>query len=55
MPGVLQQDGGAPLSFDASARRSAWAPDLEHATVGCGHFMAEGSPVEVVDARYGRC
>lgn len=51
MPGtVLAQDWGAALSFDASARWSAWAPDMTHTTVSCGHFMAEEDPGEVVAA-----
>ena len=45
---VLQQDWGAALGFDASARWRAWAPDLDHRTVPWGHFMAEESPAEVV-------
>ncbi|MGW4113527.1 alpha/beta fold hydrolase [Actinosynnema sp. NPDC004786] len=47
---VLQQDWGAALGFDAAARWRAWAPDLEHRTVSCGHFMAEEAPGEVVGA-----
>jgi haloacetate dehalogenase len=47
---VLQQDWGAALGFDAAARWSAWAPDLRHATVTCGHFMAEESPADVTAA-----
>jgi haloacetate dehalogenase len=47
---VLQQDWGAALGFDAAARWRAWAPDLEHRTVSCGHFMAEEAPAEVVRA-----
>jgi pimeloyl-ACP methyl ester carboxylesterase len=47
---VLQQDWGAALGFDAAALWRAWAPDLEHATVSCGHFMAEEAPAEVVKA-----
>ncbi|WP_017599262.1 alpha/beta fold hydrolase [Nocardiopsis lucentensis] len=45
---VLQQDWGAALGFDAAARWRAWAADLHHATVSCGHFMAEEAPAEVV-------
>jgi haloacetate dehalogenase len=48
--GVLQQDWGAALGFDAAARWRAWAPDLDHRTVSCGHFMAEEAPAEVVRA-----
>lgn len=47
---VLQQDWGAHLSFDATALWAAWAPDLVHNTVTCGHFMAEEAPDEVVRA-----
>ncbi|UGT44673.1 alpha/beta hydrolase [Nocardia yamanashiensis] len=47
---VLQQDWGAALGFDAQALWRAWAPDLKHETVGCGHFMAEEAPAEVVRA-----
>ena len=44
---VLQQDWGAALGFDAAALWSAWAPDLRHETVTCGHFMAEEDPAVV--------
>ncbi|MCF6475653.1 alpha/beta hydrolase [Nonomuraea sp. MG754425] len=47
---VLQQDWGAALGFDAAERWRAWAEDLEHRTVSCGHFMAEEAPAEVVGA-----
>ncbi|AUH42931.1 alpha/beta fold hydrolase [Streptomyces sp. CMB-StM0423] len=47
---VLQQDWGAALGFDAAARWRAWAPGLRHATVTCGHFMAEEAPDEVAAA-----
>ena len=46
--GVLQQDWGAALGYDAAAVWRAWAPDLEHRTTASGHFMAEESPDEVV-------
>jgi haloacetate dehalogenase len=45
---VLQQDWGAALGYDAVALWRAWAPDLRHATVTCGHFMAEEAPADVV-------
>jgi haloacetate dehalogenase len=45
---VLQQDWGAMLGFDAAALWRAWAPDLRHVPVGCGHFMAEEDPALVV-------
>lgn len=41
---VLQQDWGSMLGFDAAARWRAWAPDLRHVPVSCGHFMAEEAP-----------
>ncbi|MCX2948761.1 alpha/beta fold hydrolase [Lentzea sp. NEAU-D7] len=47
---VLQQDWGAALGFDAKALWQAWAPDLDHRTVSCGHFMAEEAPDVVAGA-----
>ncbi|WP_258723740.1 alpha/beta fold hydrolase [Cellulomonas sp. NS3] len=47
---VLQQDWGPELSADAATRWRAWAPDLVHTRVTCGHFMAEESPETVVGA-----
>ncbi|MGW6014498.1 alpha/beta fold hydrolase [Streptomyces sp. NPDC055210] len=47
---VLQQDWGSALGFDAAALWSAWADDLRHSTVSCGHFMAEEAPDVVVGA-----
>ena len=47
---VLQQDWGAALAYDATARWQAWAPDLLHTTVTCGHFMAEEAPADVAAA-----
>ncbi|MFI6046219.1 alpha/beta fold hydrolase [Nocardia sp. NPDC051321] len=47
---VLQQDWGAALGFDAESLWRAWAPDLNHTTVACGHFMAEESPATVTRA-----
>lgn len=47
---VLQQDWGAALGFDAKALWQAWAPDLDHRTVSCGHFMAEEAPEIVAGA-----
>jgi haloacetate dehalogenase len=44
---VLQQDWGAALGFDAAALWSTWAADLRHATVTCGHFMAEQAPADI--------
>jgi pimeloyl-ACP methyl ester carboxylesterase len=47
---MLQQDWGATLGYDAVAVWRAWAPDLVHATVDCGHFMAEEAPDVVTEA-----
>jgi pimeloyl-ACP methyl ester carboxylesterase len=47
---VLQQDWGAALGFDATALWGAWADDLRHTTVSCGHFMAEEAPADVAKA-----
>ncbi len=41
---VMQQDWGSVLGFDAAALWGAWAPDLRHVPVRCGHFMAEEAP-----------
>ncbi|MER6947484.1 alpha/beta hydrolase [Nonomuraea sp. NPDC000554] len=45
---VLQQDWGAALGFDAAALWQAWASDLRHVGVTCGHFMAEEAPADIV-------
>ncbi|MEV4640579.1 alpha/beta hydrolase [Actinoplanes sp. NPDC049548] len=50
---VLQQDWGAALGYDAAAVWRAWADDLVHETVTCGHFMAEEAPAAVVRALRG--
>jgi len=44
---VLQQDWGAALGYHAQGLWSAWAGDLRHRTVFCGHFMAEEDPALV--------
>ncbi|WP_433518971.1 alpha/beta fold hydrolase [Nonomuraea sp. CA-143628] len=44
---ALQQDWGAALGFDAAALWRAWASDLRHETVTCGHFMAEEAPADI--------
>ncbi|GAB7102783.1 alpha/beta hydrolase [Streptomyces phaeofaciens JCM 4814] len=41
---VLQQDWGAALGYHAEGLWSAWAENLRHRTVSCGHFMAEEDP-----------
>lgn len=48
--GVLQQDRGAALGFDAAGLWRAWAPDLVHTAVTCGHFMAEDAPGDIAEA-----
>ncbi|HEY7488110.1 MAG TPA: alpha/beta hydrolase [Streptosporangiaceae bacterium] len=47
---VLQQDWGAALGFDAAALWRNWAPNLAHATVPYGHFMAEEAPADIAKA-----
>lgn len=47
---VLQQDWGAALGYEAAALWGAWAEDLDHSTVSCGHFMAEEAPGTVSKA-----
>ncbi|MGX1471976.1 UNVERIFIED_CONTAM: haloacetate dehalogenase [Streptomyces canus] len=47
---VLQQDWGAALGYEATALWEAWADDLLHTTVSCGHFMAEEAPADVAKA-----
>jgi haloacetate dehalogenase len=47
---VLQQDWGAALGFDAATLWSAWAPELRHSTVTCGHFMAEEAHADIAKA-----
>ncbi|MGW3912714.1 alpha/beta fold hydrolase [Streptomyces sp. NPDC005070] len=46
---VLQQDWGAALGYHAQGLWSAWADDLRHRTVSCGHFMAEEDPELIAD------
>lgn len=46
---VLQQDWGAALGHHAQGLRGAWAGDLRHRTVSCGHFMAEEDPKLIAD------
>jgi haloacetate dehalogenase len=45
--GVISQDWGGQLGFDAAALWGAWAPDLTYQPISAGHFMAEESPGEV--------
>lgn len=46
--GVISQDWGSQLGFDARALWSAWSDDLTYEPVDAGHFMAEEKPAEVV-------
>jgi len=45
--GILSQDWGGQLGFDAAALWGAWAPDLTYQPSSAGHFMAEQAPGEV--------
>ncbi|TQM31604.1 alpha/beta fold hydrolase [Nocardia bhagyanarayanae] len=45
--GVISQDWGARLGFDAAALWRAWAPDLTYEPIDAGHFMAEEQPGEI--------
>ncbi|GAB2591687.1 alpha/beta fold hydrolase [Microlunatus antarcticus] len=45
--GVLSQDWGGQLGFDAAALWGAWAPNLTFQPIQAGHFMAEQAPGEV--------
>lgn len=46
--GVISQDWGSQLGFDAAALWGAWAPDLAYQPIDAGHFMAEEKPSEIV-------
>ncbi|PWI17932.1 alpha/beta hydrolase [Streptomyces sp. Act143] len=50
---VLQQDWGAALGYEAAALWGAWAADLDHSTVSCGHFMAEEDPETITKSLRG--
>lgn len=45
--GVISQDWGAQLGFDAGALRRAWAPEVTYEPINAGHFMAEEKPEEI--------
>jgi pimeloyl-ACP methyl ester carboxylesterase len=45
--GVISQDWGSQLGFDATAIWGAWAPDLFYEPIDAGHFMAEEVPTTV--------
>ncbi|MBO3095516.1 alpha/beta fold hydrolase [Cellulomonas dongxiuzhuiae] len=46
--GVISQDWGSQLGFDARALWSAWSDDLTYEPIDAGHFMAEEKPAEIV-------
>jgi pimeloyl-ACP methyl ester carboxylesterase len=45
--GVISQDWGSQLGFDATEIWGAWAPDLSYDPIDAGHFMAEEAPAAV--------
>jgi pimeloyl-ACP methyl ester carboxylesterase len=45
--GVLSQDWGSQLGFDAPALWRQWAPAATYQLIDAGHFMAEEKPDEV--------
>lgn len=45
--GVISQDWGSRLGFDAAGLWGAWAPDLTYEPIDAGHFMAEERPDEI--------
>jgi pimeloyl-ACP methyl ester carboxylesterase len=45
--GVISQDWGSRLGFDATAIWGAWAPRLSYEPIEAGHFMAEEAPIPV--------
>jgi haloacetate dehalogenase len=45
--GVISQDWGSQLGFDATAIWGAWAPNLSYEPISAGHFMAEETPAPV--------
>lgn len=57
--GVISQDWGSQLGFDAAALWRTWAPDLAYEPIDAGHFMAEEKPAEIarfvrdLEARFG--
>lgn len=46
--GVISQDWGAQLGFDASALWRQWAPGATYRSIDAGHFMAEEKPGDIV-------
>jgi pimeloyl-ACP methyl ester carboxylesterase len=45
--GVISQDWGTQLGFDATDIWRAWAPNLTYLPINAGHFMAEEAPTPV--------
>jgi len=46
--GVISQDWGARLGFDAAELWRAWASDLTYESIDAGHYMAEEKPADIV-------
>ncbi|MBY4214447.1 alpha/beta hydrolase [Rhodococcus fascians] len=47
--GVISQDWGSQLGFDASSLWRAWAPDSTYEPIDAGHFMAEEKPDAIAE------
>lgn len=47
--GVISQDWGSQLGFDAAGLWGEWAPDLTYEPIKAGHFMAEEKPAAIVN------
>jgi haloacetate dehalogenase len=47
--GVISQDWGSQLGFDATAIWGAWAPRLTYEPITAGHSMAEETPAPVTE------
>lgn len=45
--GVISQDWGSQLGFDAAALWRAWSSDLNYQAIDAGHFMAEAKPDQI--------
>lgn len=45
--GVISQDWGSQLGFDATTIWGAWAPNLSYEPINAGHFMAEEASAPV--------
>lgn len=45
--GVISQDWGSQLGFDAASIWRAWSPHATYQPIEAGHFMAEEKPAEI--------